>query len=133
MSLTSFVAELKRRRVFRVGAVYAAAAYVVLEASDLMLPRLGVPDWVISLLVLLALAGFILAVALAWAFELTPDGLRRTGAHPGAGKLRDEPVLGARSAIVAVGLVVLGVGVGAGWFLKPKPDVSTAPAAGLSF
>ena len=132
MSLTSFVAELKRRRVFRVGAVYAAAAYVVLEASDLMLPRLGVPDWVISLLVLLALAGFILAVALAWAFELTPDGVRRTGAHPGAGKLRDEPVLGARSAIVAVGLVVLGVGVGAGWFLKPKPDVSTAPAAGAA-
>lgn len=129
MSVTSFITELKRRRVFRVGAVYAAAAYVVLEASDLMLPRLGVPDWVISLMVLLALAGFVLAVALAWAFEFTPEGIKRTGPHRGDAEQSNEPVLGTRSAIVAVGLVVLGVGVGAGWFLKPNADVTTVPTA----
>lgn len=130
MSVTRFIAELKRRRVFRVAAVYAAAAYVVLEASDLMLPRLGVPDWVISLMVLLALAGFVLAVALAWAFEITPDGLRRTDHHSLDAEQSNEPLLGTRSTIVAFGLVLLGVGVGAGWVLKPKAEESAiAPAA----
>lgn len=54
----SFLTELRRRKVFRVGAVYAATAFVVLEAADLVLPRLGVPDWAMSLLVAAVLAAF---------------------------------------------------------------------------
>jgi hypothetical protein len=74
----SFFEELKRWKVIRVALVYAATAFVVLQAADLVLPRLGVPEWAMSLVVVLALLGFPLALWLAWAFDVTPDGVVRT-------------------------------------------------------
>jgi hypothetical protein len=53
----SFLAELKRRKVFRVAVVYVATAFLVLQAADIMLPRLGVPDWALSFLVVLVVLG----------------------------------------------------------------------------
>ena len=79
-----FFAELKRRRVFRVMAVYGALAFAIIEASDVILPRMAMPDWTVSLVVWLALIGFPVAVALAWAFDVTPQGVQRTeDAAPG--------------------------------------------------
>ncbi|MBK5097267.1 MAG: tetratricopeptide repeat protein [Gemmatimonadetes bacterium] len=79
-----FLAELKRRRVFRVMAVYGALAFAIIEASDVILPRMGMPDWTVSLVVWFALIGFPVAIALAWAFDVTPQGVQRTGeAAPG--------------------------------------------------
>jgi TolB-like protein len=117
---TGLLAELQRRKVIRVAVVYAASAFVVLQAADLMLPALMLPEWTYRLLVLLALLGFPIAIGLAWALEMTADGVRvtarRTGAHD------DEPppsLLGRRTVIAASLLTVLGVGLGAGWFLRP--------------
>lgn len=75
---TAFMAELKRRKVFRVASVYGATSFVVLQAADLLFPRIGLPDWTVTLVVALALLGFPLTLALAWTFESSPDGLRRT-------------------------------------------------------
>ncbi len=71
-------AEMKRRKVFRVIAVYGAVSFVVLEAADVIFPAIPLPDWTISLVLYLLLLGFPIAVALAWAFEVTPDGVHRT-------------------------------------------------------
>ncbi len=71
-------AELKRRNVFRVAAVYGATAFVIIEASDLIFPRIPLPEWTIALVVWLALLGFPIALVLAWAYEKTPDGMRAT-------------------------------------------------------
>ncbi|MFV1988906.1 MAG: hypothetical protein ACC682_16665 [Gemmatimonadota bacterium] len=71
---------MKRRKVFRVIAVYGAASFVVLEAADVIFPAIPLPDWTISLVLYLLLFGFPIAVTLAWAFELTPDGVHRTAA-----------------------------------------------------
>ena len=71
-------AELKRRSVFRVAAVYGATAFVVIEAADLIFPRVPLPEWTITLVVWLALLGFPVALVLAWAYERTPDGVRHT-------------------------------------------------------
>jgi TolB-like protein len=73
-----FFAELKRRRVFRVMAVYGAVAFVVLQVADIALPGLGLPEWTITFILALALLGFPLVIVLAWAFESTPEGIRRT-------------------------------------------------------
>lgn len=73
-----FFAELKRRRVFRVMAVYGGVAFVVLQIADIALPGLGLPEWTITLILALALLGFPFAIVLAWAFESTPEGIRRT-------------------------------------------------------
>ena len=82
--LPSLLAELKRRKVFHVTAVYGATVFVVLQVADLVFPRLGLPDWTITLVVALGVLGFPVAIVLAWAFETGPDGLRRTDpAEPG--------------------------------------------------
>ena len=79
-----FFAEMKRRRVFRVMAVYGAVAFVVLQVADIAFPGLGLPPWALTLVLALILLGFPIAVVLAWAFEMTPEGVKRTeSAAPG--------------------------------------------------
>jgi adenylate cyclase len=126
---SGFFAELKRRKVVRVAVVYAATAFVVLQVADIMLPRLGVPEWAMSLIVLLVALGFPVALVLAWALELTPEGVRVTPA-PTAGDHAQPPpsLLGKRTLAVAATLVVLGVGLGAGWFLRPMSPPAPPPA-----
>jgi TolB-like protein len=73
-----FFAELKRRNVFRVMAVYGIVGFLVLQVVDLAVPALLLPEWTYRLVALLLLAGLPVAVVLAWAFEQTPQGLKRT-------------------------------------------------------
>jgi TolB-like protein len=74
----SFLAELKRRKVYRVAVVYAVVAFVIWGAAEQLVPGLALPPWVFRLIVLLTILGFPIALVLAWAFEITPDGVRRT-------------------------------------------------------
>jgi TolB-like protein len=71
-------ADMKRRAVFKVAAVYGAMSFVVLQVADLIFPALDLPEWTITFILALAALGFPLALVLAWAFEKTPDGMRRT-------------------------------------------------------
>jgi TolB-like protein/Tfp pilus assembly protein PilF len=128
---TGFFAELKRRKVVRVAVVYAATGFVVLQVADIMLPSLGVPAWALSLIVVLLILGFPVALVLAWALELTPDGVRVTPA-PTAGD-QDQPppsLLGKRTVFMTALLVMLGVGLGAGWLLKPSGPAPDPVAEG---
>ncbi|MBT8479456.1 MAG: tetratricopeptide repeat protein, partial [Gemmatimonadetes bacterium] len=77
-SYQRFFAELKRRRVFRVMAVYGAAGFILLQVVELLIPALLLPDWTYRLITLLLIIGFPIAIILAWAFESTPDGMKRT-------------------------------------------------------
>jgi len=124
----SVFTELKRRKVFRVAVVYAATAFAVLQGADILLPNLGVPDWAMRFLVALLVLGFPIALVLAWALELKPDGgIQRTEGRE-ASSSETPPLLGARTLIAAGLLVALGVGLGAGWLLKPVgPPTATVP------
>jgi len=73
----SFFAELKRRNVFRVGAAYAVVAWLLIEVSDTVFPRLGLPEWTVTLVIALLLLGVPVALFFAWAYELTPEGVKR--------------------------------------------------------
>lgn len=68
--------ELKRRKVFQVAAVYAVVAWLLIQVADTVLPALQMPDWTVSFVTVLFFLGFPIAVILAWAYELTPQGLR---------------------------------------------------------
>ena len=72
-----FISELKRRNVFRVGAAYAIVSWLIVQVIDIAFPRLGLPDWTITLVLVLLLIGLPVALILAWAFELTPDGVKK--------------------------------------------------------
>ena len=71
-------AELKRRRVFRVMAIYGAVGFVLLQVADLLGEGLRLPEYFLPMVTALVLIGFPIAIVLAWAFEQTPDGVRRT-------------------------------------------------------
>jgi adenylate cyclase len=75
--VTNFWQELKRRKVVRVAIGYTLVAWVLVEISSVLFPALLLPDWSTRLVVALALVGFPIAVVLAWAFETSPEGLRR--------------------------------------------------------
>jgi tetratricopeptide (TPR) repeat protein len=76
----SILAELRRRQVYRTGAMYAAASFVVWQAADIVVPALGLPAAVMRVMVITAIAGFPIALLLAWIYELTPEGIRATSA-----------------------------------------------------
>jgi TolB-like protein len=73
----SFIEELKRRNVFRVGAAYVIVAWLIMQVADTFAPALLLPDWVLTVVAFLLLLGFPLALLLAWAFELTPEGIKK--------------------------------------------------------
>jgi TolB-like protein len=75
--MASLVKELKRRNVFRVAIGYLILGWVVLQITDIVAPALRLPEWTITLVLLLGVIGFPFALFFAWAFELTPEGLKR--------------------------------------------------------
>ena len=77
LKFSSFLGELKKRKVIRVAVAYVIVAWAVMEGGDLIFEALRLPDWSVTLLVVFAILGFPLALVLAWAYELTPDGLQR--------------------------------------------------------
>ena len=74
----SFLNELKRRDVFRVGIAYLAVSWLILQVTDTIVPILELPEWVMRFILLLLMIGFPVALALAWAYEITPEGVRKT-------------------------------------------------------
>jgi TolB-like protein/Flp pilus assembly protein TadD len=130
-----FFAELKRRRVFRVMAVYGVVAFGIIEAADAIFPRMALPDWTVTLVVWLALLGFPVTIVLAWALEMTPDGVRRT-AEAAPGELTEiiaapAPQRWSAGVLALVGVTALLAGA---WYVgrqsAPPPDA--APAVGIS-
>src|SRR4051812_30569920 len=71
-------AELKRRNVYKVAVAYAVVGWLVVQISSTVLPTFHAPEWVLQTMVLLVVLGFPVALVLAWAFELTPEGVKRT-------------------------------------------------------
>ena len=78
MKIDNFFAELKRRNVYKVAAAYAVVGWVVIQVSSTVLPTFHAPEWVVQTLIVLMALGFPIALLIAWAFELTPQGLKRT-------------------------------------------------------
>jgi RNA polymerase sigma factor (sigma-70 family) len=78
MNSHNFFAELKRRKVYKVGIAYAVVAWVLMQVASQIFPFFEIPNWAVRLVVLLLIIGFPAALILAWAFELTPEGIKRT-------------------------------------------------------
>ena len=74
-----FLAELRRRRVFRAAALYGAGTFAVLQLADIVFPAIGLSEGAITWLVAASVIGLPIAILLAWTFEFTPEGMRRTG------------------------------------------------------
>ncbi|HEY7000123.1 MAG TPA: hypothetical protein VH330_00150, partial [Candidatus Udaeobacter sp.] len=112
--MTSFFEEVKRRKVYRVAAAYIIAAGGIIQLASAAFPAWEVPNWALRLVIVLLLLGFPLALILAWAYDITAQGIRATptpAAVPGSHRRRNIMML-----------VVTGVAVSAaaGFFLLPR-------------
>ena len=113
VKIDNFFAELKRRNVYKVAVAYIVAAWALSQGIAQVFPVFDVPNWAIRTIVLLIILGFPIALVLAWAFELTPEGLKRTetaDAMPATAKPKKYVwlyvvVIG---AVVSIGLFFLG-------------------------
>src|SRR6266567_8110884 len=77
MDSRSFFAELKRRNVYKVAIAYAVVGWLLMQVASQIFPFFEIPNWAVRLVVLLLVIGFPVALILAWAFELTPEGIKR--------------------------------------------------------
>ena len=78
MNQRDFFAELKRRNVYKVAVAYAIVGWLLVQIATQVFPFLEIPNWVVRLVIVLVAAGFPIALVIAWAFELTPEGIKRT-------------------------------------------------------
>ena len=76
--MRNFFGELKRRKVYRVAVAYAVVAWLVVQIATQTFPFLEVPNWAVRLVIVLIVLGFPVALVLAWAFDITPQGIKRT-------------------------------------------------------
>lgn len=117
--MRAFFGELRRRNVYKVGVAYGVVAWIALQAASFLLPTFGAPAWVFRVLVLLVVLGFALAVAFAWAFELTPEGLKRTHEVPHEHSITH--VTGRKLDFTIIGLLIVALGVSVYLNLRETP------------
>lgn len=121
--------ELRRRKVVRAGGVYAVAAFVALQLGEIVLPAFNTPDWALQSLVVAAALGLPVVLAVAWAYELTSEGLRRTRDAPGAPLGQEAgPSLAPRLALLAV--TTVSVAFAAVWFSRNFVSIDDGEGAG---
>src|SRR6266404_8720625 len=107
-----FFEELQRRRVYRVAAAYVIAAGFIIQIGSAVFPAWELPNWTFRLVVVLLLIGFPIALILAWAFDVTPEGIRATEKTAAETHLRRNMII-----LAAIGVIV---SAGAGFFLLPR-------------
>src|SRR5256885_4468882 len=73
----SFFAELKRRNVYKVAVAYAVASWLLIQIATQVFPFFEIPNWAVRLVIIILIIGFPIALILSWAFEITPEGIKR--------------------------------------------------------
>src|SRR5256885_508311 len=77
MNPGNFFLELKRRNVYKVAVAYAVVAWLTIQAASIFLPAFNAPQWVMQIVILILVVGFPIALVFSWAFEITPEGIKR--------------------------------------------------------
>src|SRR5881296_2429174 len=111
--MNTFVIELQRRKVYRVAAAYIIAAGFIIQVGSAVFPAWELPNWTFRLVVVLLLIGFPISLILAWAYDVTPQGIRATPAPTTSGSHRRRNLI----MLIATGIII---SAGAGFFLLPR-------------
>src|SRR5438477_9691121 len=110
--MNNLFSELKRRNVYKVAVAYAVVAWLLIQIATHVFPFFDIPNWAVRLIVLAIVIGFPIALVIAWAFELTPQGLKRTeevdGAAQGSRKSHAWIYIVIVGAAFSIGLIFVG-------------------------
>src|SRR4030095_13394916 len=123
----NFFGELKRRNVYRVAAAYAVVAWLLIQIATQVFPFFQIPNWAVRLVVLLLIIGFPVALILAWAFELTPEGIKRTEEVAPNELIRHRT--GRKIVAITLTLAVIAAGLLAFRLSRQKPTAKDRPAS----
>jgi TolB-like protein/Tfp pilus assembly protein PilF len=124
----SFFSELKRRNVYKVAVAYVVISWLLIQAASILLPTFEAPPWVMKALVVLLALGFIFAVFISWAFEMTPEGMKRT---ENVSPSEVIPQWSKRKfAAMMIGVAVIAAGLLIFQLLRPK--LALTPAGSLT-
>src|SRR5437763_17111362 len=108
--MSGFFEELKRRKVYRVAVAYIIAAGFIIQIASAVFPAWELPNWTLRLVIVLLLIGFPVALILAWAYDMTPQGIQATPTAPGGHRRRNIALL------IVAGVII---SIAAGFFLLP--------------
>jgi TolB-like protein len=132
VNLPNFFAELKRRNVYKVAIAYAVVAWLLMQVASQIFPFFEIPSWGVRLVVLLLIIGFPIALILAWAFELTPEGIKRTEDVDLSKSIRRKTGRKLDFLIIAVLLLVIGALLFQRFHAKVSPAVSLSPEKSIA-
>ena len=118
-----FFTELKRRKVYRVAVAYAIAAWLLIQATSILFPTFEAPSWVMKVFVTAVILGFPVALILAWAFDLTPEGLKRSDEVPQTQAI--APKAGKKWTAIIVAAAVLAASLLAFQFVRTRRSLTT--------
>jgi TolB-like protein len=114
----SFFAELKRRNVYKVAVAYAVASWLLIQIATQVFPFFEIPNWAVRLVVLVLIAGFPVALIFSWAFEITPEGIKRESEIEGDKSITHHT--GRKIVVLTIALAVIAVGLLAYQLWGPK-------------
>src|ERR1700745_3560895 len=129
MKIENFFAELKRRNVIRMAGLYLVGAWLLVQVASTVLPMFGAPDWLPRSIVILLVIGFVPTLIFSWAFELTPQGLKRDEDVPPEQSI--SPQTGRRMDRIIIAVLVLALGYFAfdKFILTPRREAARAYTA----
>lgn len=110
--MSTFFEEVKRRKVYRAAVAYVAVAWIAIQLASLVFPAWEMPAWALRWVIILLLIGFPIALILAWALELTPEGIRPTPTSPATPRRKRNLI-----ALLSLGIIA---SIAAGFFLLPR-------------
>src|ERR1700694_1035714 len=118
MDPKNFFGELKRRNVYKVAVAYAVVSWLLIQVATQVFPFFRIPNWTVRLVVLLLILGFPVALILSWAFEITPEGIKREGEVDGSRTITRKT--GRKLVGITMALAVLAAGLFAFQVLRPR-------------
>lgn len=124
MNLGNFFAELKRRNVYKVAVAYAVVSWLLIQAASILFPTFDAPPWVMKVFLLVVVLGAVPALIFAWAFEITPEGIRRESEIAPNESIRQHT--GRKIIALTIAVAVLAAGLFAFQWLRPKAAPTTA-------
>jgi TolB-like protein len=128
----SFFAELRRRNVYKVAVAYAVVGWLVMQVAATVVPALHLPEGLTTAVVVVVLLGFPIALVIAWAFEMTPEGMKRT-ADISPDEIRAMPYWSKRKfAAFVIGVVIIAAGLLAYQLLRPPGSTVIASSGNKS-
>ena len=127
--MTSLIEELKRRNVLRVAATYAVVAWIIIEAGSVLLPTFGASESTFQAYVVVVVTGFVVALVLAWVFEVTPEGVKLEKNVDRSASI--TPKTGRRLDYVFVALLVIALGISVTLNVTGMRDAQVAPVAAV--